>query len=191
MSKLDDIAVFCEAIDNATVTVDSALCGILGEVSGTSETVEGMVEGLNVFFLLFAGALVFMMQAGFAMLCAGSVRQKNVKNIMLKNLLDACGGAIGFYTVGYAFAYGTNDSGGKSFIGTSNFFVRNFSTGEEYIGWFFQFAFAATAATIVAGTVAERCKMVAYLCYSCFLTGFVYPVIVHSIWSRWFLDCLP
>jgi Amt family ammonium transporter len=124
-----------------------------------------------------------MMQAGFAMLCAGSVRQKNVKNIMLKNLLDACGGAIGFWTVGYAFAYDSNSSGEKTFIGNHNFFLREFSTGPEYIGWFFQFAFAATAATIVAGTVAERCKMQAYLCYSVFLTGFVYPVVVHSIWS--------
>jgi Amt family ammonium transporter len=124
-----------------------------------------------------------MMQAGFAMLCAGSVRQKNVKNIMLKNLLDACGGAIGFWTIGYAFAYDSNTSGNTSFIGNHNFFIRDFSTGGEYIGWFFQFAFAATAATIVAGTVAERCKMAAYLCYSVFLTGFVYPVVVRSIWS--------
>jgi Amt family ammonium transporter len=138
---------------------------------------------LNVFFLLFAGALVFLMQAGFAMLCAGSIRAKNVKNILLKNLLDACGGAIGFFTVGYAFAYDSNTSGNTSFIGSHNFFLTDFSTGPEYIGFFFQFAFAATCATIVAGTVAERCKMSAYLCYSVFLTGFVYPVIVRSIWS--------
>merc|ERR1712048_1181482 len=57
------------------------------------------------------------MQAGFAMLCAGSVRQKNVKNIMLKNLLDACGGAIGFYTFGYAFSYGGDDLPDKHFLG--------------------------------------------------------------------------
>lgn len=123
--------------------------------------------------------MVFMMQTGFAMLCAGSVRQKNVKNIMLKNLLDACGGAIGFFTIGYAFAYGDNTSD-KTFIGNIYFGLRDFG---DYASWFFQFAFAATAATIVAGTVAERCKMAAYLCYSVFLTGFVYPVIVHSIWS--------
>jgi len=120
------------------------------------------------------------MQAGFAMLCAGSVRQKNVKNIMLKNMLDACGGAIGFYTVGYALAYGRADDAGKEFIGDRYFFLQDY---DDYIGFFFQFAFAATAATIVAGTVAERCKMSAYLCYSLFLTGFVYPVVVHSIWS--------
>jgi ammonium transporter, Amt family len=122
-----------------------------------------------------------MMQAGFAMLCAGSVRQKNVKNIMLKNLLDACGGALGFFSVGYAFAYG-GDMETKNFIGTTNFFLSD-TSGEGYASFFFQFAFAATAATIVAGTVAERCKMSAYLCYSVFLTGFVYPVIARSIWS--------
>lgn len=144
-----------------------------------NETVAGATSGVDTFFLLFAGALVFLMQSGFAMLCAGSVRQKNVKNIMLKNLLDACGGAVGFYTVGYGFAYGT----GNTFIGGSNFAVNEMRNGPGYIGWFFQFAFAATAATIVAGTVAERCKMAAYLCYSLFLTAFVYPIVVRSIWS--------
>ena len=139
--------------------------------------------GTNVFFLIFCATMVFFMQAGFAMLCAGSVRQKNVKNILLKNLLDACGGALGFWSVGYAFAYGAGDGSVKSFIGSDNFFLINATTGEDYVRWFFQFAFAATAATIVAGTVAERCTMSAYLCYSIMLTGFVYPVVVHSIWD--------
>mmetsp|Transcript_27887 Transcript_27887/g.59673 ORF Transcript_27887/g.59673 Transcript_27887/m.59673 type:complete len:171 (+) Transcript_27887:202-714(+) len=146
------------------------------EVSDSSNAVceaktsmDGVVGGVDTFFLLFGGALVFLMQAGFAMLCAGSVRQKNVKNIMLKNLLDACGGAIGFYTLGYGFAYG----GSGTFIGNSNFAIKDLKSGNELIGFFFQFAFAATAATIVAGTVAERCKMAAYLCYSIFLTAFV------------------
>ena len=120
------------------------------------------------------------MQAGFAMLCAGSVRQKNVKNIMLKNLLDACGGALGFWAIGFAFAYGGDPLPGKTFIGTTYF---GLSGVDNYSFFFFQFAFAATAATIVAGTVAERCKMSAYLCYSIFLTGFVYPVVAHAIWS--------
>ena len=112
------------------------------------------------------------------MLCAGSIRQKNVKNIMLKNLLDACGGAIGFFSIGFALAYG---EGGK-FVGNSGerYFLNNYN---DHIDFFFQFTFAATAATIVAGTVAERCKMTAYLCYSLFLTGFVYPVVVHAIWN--------
>jgi ammonium transporter, Amt family len=91
------------------------------------------------------------MQTGFAMLCAGSVRAKNVKNIMLKNLLDACGGALGFYLLGYGFAYGDPDTSVKTFIGTQYFALKDFS-GTSYASFFFQFAFAATAATIVAGT---------------------------------------
>lgn len=122
-----------------------------------------------------------MMQAGFAMLCAGSVRQKNTKNIMLKNLLDACGGAIGFYTIGFGLAYGNGDQVGTTFVGTANFGLKDY---DNYGFFFFQFAFAATAATIVAGTVAERCKMQAYLCYSFFLSAFVYPVVAHSIWDN-------
>jgi ammonium transporter, Amt family len=130
------------------------------------------------------------MQIGFTMLCAGSVRQKNVKNTMLKNLLDACGGALGFYSIGYGLAYGSssvpwnNDSSSIQFVGDERFFIIGISDGYEMATWFFQFAFAASAATIVAGTVAERCKMGAYLLYSVFLTGFVYPVIVHSIWAH-------
>lgn len=151
-----DFEAFCESNEGAVCALKTSM--------------DGVVDGVNTFFLLFAGALVFMMQAGFAMLCAGSVRQKNVKNIMLKNLLDACGGAVGFYTLGYGFAYGSSST---FFIGTSNFAIKGFTSGPELIGWFFQFAFAATAATIVAGTVAERCKMAAYLCYSLFLTAFV------------------
>ena len=117
------------------------------------------------------------MQAGFAMLCAGSVRQKNVKNIMLKNILDACGGAIGFFTVGFGIAYG-GDQTGRTFVGDAHFGLRDFAVpadnnDDNFAFFFFQFAFAATAATIVAGTVAERCKMAAYLCYSVFLTAFV------------------
>jgi len=160
-------------------TVESISASIAALEAGI-ETTNG---GLDVFYLLFAGAMVFFMQAGFAMLCAGSIRAKNVKNIMLKNILDACGGAVGFWTIGYAFAYGGADSSKITFIGNSDFVLANIHDGASLIGWFFQFAFAATAATIVAGTVAERCKFEAYIAYSLMLTGFVYPVVVHSIWS--------
>mmetsp|Transcript_35062 Transcript_35062/g.49785 ORF Transcript_35062/g.49785 Transcript_35062/m.49785 type:complete len:531 (-) Transcript_35062:40-1632(-) len=136
----------------------------------------------TAWFLIIASALVFFMQAGFAMLCAGSVRIKNVGNTMLKNLLDACGAALGFFTIGFAFAFGgQNDSTATTFIGTSNFFMQGV---DDLSFWLFQFAFAATSATIVAGTLAERCQMAAYLCYSVILTGFVYPIVAHSIWSN-------
>lgn len=143
------------------------------------QRLEVLETNIDVFYSLICGALIFFMQCGFAMLCAGSIRQKNVKNIMLKNLLDACGGAIGYWTIGYALAFGE----GGTFVGRSGekYCLNNF---EGYIDFFFQFTFAATAATIVAGTVAERCKMSAYLCYSLFLSGFVYPVVVHAIWNE-------
>merc|ERR1711871_1835950 len=120
-----------------------------------------------------------MGQAGFAMLCAGSVRSKNTMNILLKNILDACAGALAFYIFGFAFAYGT---GGKDngFIGTGNFALA-YTT--DWVSWIFQWAFAATAATIVAGSVAERTQFVAYLVYSVCLTAFIYPVVVHWVWS--------
>lgn len=171
----DELSVYCE--DDIT----SLLCGLANETA-TKEEVDDVIAGLDIFYLLFAGTVVFFMQAGFAMLCAGSIRQKNVKNIILKNLLDACGGAVGFWAFGYAFAYGgaSSSTPDMDFIGNKMFFLND---EPSYIGWFFQWAFAAAAATIVAGTIAERCKMTAYLCYSFFLTAFAYPVIVHSVWS--------
>jgi len=143
----------------------------------------GMVISNNaqdVHWLLYAGTLVFLMQAGFAMLCAGSIRAKNASNIMLKNLLDACVGALGFWSTGYALAYGK----GNKIYGRAQFFLSEGFDGEgNYHSWFFQFAFAATAATIVSGAVAERCKMEAYAGYSWLLTAFVYPIVVHWVWS--------
>jgi len=148
----------------------------------SEERLKSMASGVDTFYLLFAGALVYFMQLGFAMLCAGSIRSKNVKNVLLWNLLDSCGGAIGFWAFGYAFAYGGDDpSKGKTFIGNTNFFLMN-DDGKLHI-WFFQFAFACALSSIVAGTIAERCKMSAYLFYSTFLAGFVYPVVAHSFWS--------
>jgi len=116
------------------------------------------------------------------MLEAGSVRSKNVKNVMLKNLLDACSGAIGFYLLGWGLAYGGDDSSVKSFAGSSEFGLAD-NDGTMYHAWFFQFAFAATTATIVSGTVAERCSMTGYMAYSAILVGFVYPIVAHSIWA--------
>lgn len=138
-------------------------------------------SGLNSFFLIYAGALVFFMQLGFAMLCAGSIREKNVKNVLLWNLLDSAGGAFGFWSIGFAFAYGGQDKSlGKTFIGTSGFFLTG-DTDMEF--WFFQYTFACALSSIVAGTIAERTKMMAYLCYSIFLCGFLYPVCAHAFWS--------
>jgi Amt family ammonium transporter len=149
----------------------------------------------NTHYLLWAGAIVFLMQAGFATLSAGSIRQKNVKNILLKNLLDACMGALTWYFIGYGFAYDANE-GANGFIGRgpTNFMISDLSFGSadhgpthahgnDWIAWYFQFAFAAAAATIVSGAVAERCALASYLIYTCFITGFIYPVVVHWVWD--------
>lgn len=122
------------------------------------------------------------MQAGFSMLEAGCVSSKNVQNILYKNLMDACIGAFFFWAFGYAFAYG--DSSDNSFIGVSNFFLTDEdNTTMTYHSFFFQWAFAATAATIVSGSVAERTKLSAYFAYSIMITIFIYPVIVHWVWD--------
>ena len=146
----------------------------------------------NNAWMLQSGYMVFFMQAGFAMLCAGSVRAKNAKNIILLNILDACLGSLCWYATGYAFAYGGATEfdaaqGGFSstdkFIGNSNFFGTGLNATSDYAFWFFQFTFAATAATIVSGAVAERCRLWAYLSYELILVCFVYPVVAHWVWS--------
>lgn len=176
-------------------TYQTCLASVGGDIDAVLECVsssldaamtaasDSVTNSVNTFFLIFAAILVFFMQTGFAMICAGSVRINNVQNTLLKNLLDACGASLGFYTVGYAFAFGGSFSNPSqtTFIGNMNFFLMDV---ENKAFWLFQFAFAATSATIVAGTLAERCQMTAYLCYSVALSAFVYPVVVHSIWSN-------
>lgn len=130
------------------------------------------------------------MQAGFAMLSAGSVRAKNAKNIILLNLLDACFGCFAWYATGYAFAFGdpvfNEDTGTfpwhNPFIGHKYFFQADMPR-TDLVKWFFQFTFAATAATIVSGAVAERCRFESYICYNLILVAFVYPVVAHWVWS--------
>jgi Amt family ammonium transporter len=153
-----------------------------------SNSIDATKSGVDAFFLVYAASLVFYMQAGFAMVCAGSVRIKNLQNTMLKNLLDASGAAVGFYTVGYALTWGssypgqphTSNFGEVTFAGRSNFALQNVEMKSFFL---FQFSFAATSATIVAGALAERSQMLAYLLYSTTLTAFVYPIVAHSIWS--------
>jgi ammonium transporter, Amt family len=100
---------------------------------------------------------------------------------MLKNLLDACGACLAFYAFGYALAYGYKGSDTSTFAGNDNFFL---SGDVDPARFFFQYAFNATCVTIIAGTLAERCRMASYLAYSIYLTGFVYPIVAHNIWSE-------
>ncbi|XP_033646044.1 putative ammonium transporter 1 [Asterias rubens] len=122
--------------------------------------------------------LIFFMQCGFAFLEAGSVRSKNTTNILIKNLLDVCIGAVAYWAVGYAFAFGP----GNALLGHRYFFFENMPS-SLYSHWFFHFVFAATATTIVSGAMAERTEFGAYLIYSCIITGFIYPIVSHWAWS--------
>jgi len=131
------------------------------------------------FFLLVMGIVVFLMQCGFAFLEAGAVRSKNTVNILIKNMLDALIGGISYWAIGWGLAYGAD---GNAFCGGSEYFSFNMPH-DNYPSWFFQFVFAATAATIVSGAIAERCNFSAYFAYSILITGWVYPPITHWGWD--------
>ncbi|GMY20367.1 ammonium transporter 1 member 2-like [Fagus crenata] len=132
-------------------------------------------------YLLFSAFLVFAMQLGFAMLCAGSVRAKNTMNIMLTNVLDAAAGGLSYYLFGFAFAFGSPSNG---FIGRHFFGLTDYpKPSGDYSFFLYQWAFAIAAAGITSGSIAERTQFVAYLIYSSFLTGFVYPIVSHWFWS--------
>lgn len=161
------------------------------DVALLQERLNIIESNVNIGYTLISGFLVFFMQCGFAMLCAGSVRAKNAKNIILLNLMDACFGAMAWYFLGYAFAFGVPQSvidggdipGSLKFIGSANFAMNNMPNNSNYFFWYFQFTFAATAATIVSGAVAERTKFACYIAYEVILVSFVYPCVAHWQWS--------
>ncbi|MFV9505515.1 MAG: ammonium transporter [Oscillochloridaceae bacterium umkhey_bin13] len=156
--------------------------------SGTAFAQDGpsnaeLAVAIDTLFLTIAAALVFFMQAGFAMLTAGLTRSKNTANILFKNLMDFVMCSIAFWAVGWGIAYGSSAGG---FIGTDQFFLGNVPSEDGVpllTSWFFQVVFAGTAATIVAGAMAERTKFTAYLVYSFLISLFIYPVVVHWVWS--------
>jgi ammonium transporter, Amt family len=153
-----------------------------GAAASVAEKIAATNKAMDTMWLLICAILVFFMQCGFAMVEAGAVRHGSVKSILFKNLLDPCFAALVFWAFGYGFAYGASDEP-NVFIGDKLFFLTNFESVDSYANFFFQFAFAATAATIVSGAVAERCKIEAFFMYNILLTGFVYPVVVHWVWS--------
>jgi len=137
-------------------------------------------QDIDYLWVLIAGALVFFMQCGFTLLEAGAIKSSNVQNILFKNTMDACIGSLVWFLFGYCVAYGDGDSkDANSFIGVENIVLEN----EDWNGFFFQWAFAATAATIVSGSVAERCSLTAYFTYTVFITTWVYPCVVHWMWD--------
>ncbi len=132
---------------------------------------------------LVAAALVFFMQAGFALVETGFTRAKNAINIMMKNLMDFAFGSLAFWALGFGLMFGVSASG---WFGTSGFFLSDFQPGGDpwvLAFWMFQVVFAATAATIVSGAMAERTKFTGYLIYSVAISALIYPIFGSWAWG--------
>jgi ammonium transporter, Amt family len=144
-------------------------------------TADQVQSHLNFVWTLVAAFLVFLMQAGFAMVEAGFTRAKNACNILMKNMMDFSVGAIAFWAVGFGLMFGTTNG----FFGTDGFFLSGGTAGGDwgYAFWMFQVVFCATAATIISGGVAERTKFSAYLVYSFFVSALIYPVFGSWAWG--------
>ncbi len=174
----------------------------LTDSDGTLEKVDDAKYMADTLWVLVAAFLVFFMQAGFAMVESGFTRAKNAVNILMKNLMDFSMGSIAYWAIGFAIMFGA----GNVFMGTSGWFVPSetleagaatntsifsaleWSSVPTYAAWLFQLVFAATAATIVSGAMAERTQFKSYLIYSVFITGIIYPIVGHWIWGGGWLD---
>eukprot|EP00435_Cladocopium_sp_Y103_P032258 s653_g8.t1 len=166
----------------------------------------GLGGALDSAWLCLCGALVMFMHAGFAMLETGCCRAKNASNVLMKNLVNVCCGTLGWWSIGWALAYGAQN--GNGFIGTDGFFGFGFYTRDKASGvitpvectsdgcqstmlsWFFQWAFCTAGATIVSGAVAERVKSPTYAAFAFLMTSFIYPMVVASTWGGGWLASL-
>lgn len=150
----------------------------------TNKEAIGLVQThADYVWTLVAAALVFFMQAGFAMVEAGFTRAKNAINIMMKNLMDFSMGSLAFWAVGFGLMFGVSKTG---WFGTSGFFLSDFTPGGDpwvLAFWMFQVVFAATAATIVSGAMAERTKFSGYLVYSIIVSALIYPIFGSWAWG--------
>ncbi|MBN1344307.1 MAG: ammonium transporter [Phycisphaerae bacterium] len=146
-------------------------------------------NNINIVWTCVAAFLVFFMQAGFAMVEAGFTRAKNAVNIIMKNLMDFAIGSLVFFLVGFGLMFGATKTG---WIGTTHFaisdIVKEGGSSWGYTFLIFQTVFAATAATIVSGAMAERTKFSGYLCYSFFICLFIYPIFGKWAWGSLLMD---
>ena len=161
------------------------LAGAVPALAQDGDPIEGLQININVVWTLVAAVLVFFMQAGFAMVETGFTRAKNAVNIMMKNLMDFSVGSIIFFVLGFGLMFGV--SGG--WIGTDHFMLSGASGADwDYTFFIFQTVFAATAATIVSGAMAERTKFSGYIVYSVFVTALIYPVFGKWAWGSLLID---
>jgi Amt family ammonium transporter len=138
-----------------------------------------LAAAVDTLWLVVAGSLVFFMQAGFAFLESGMARAKNTVNVIMKNYCDMCFGAVAYWMVGYGLMFGSNHTG---WLGTSAFALQGVPE-SDHVAMFFQMMFAATAATIVSGAIAERTRFSAYIIGSVVITGLIYPVFGAWAWG--------
>lgn len=136
----------------------------------------------DIAWVVTAAALVFFMQAGFALLESGMARAKNTINVIMKNYADMSFGALAFWLVGFGLMFGANPSG---WIG-SDHFAPSTLDGRDACYFFFQMMFAATSATIVSGAVAERMRFLPYVIASMMVTAVIYSVFGSWTWGGWF-----
>ncbi|WP_319230024.1 ammonium transporter [Draconibacterium orientale] len=154
------------------------------------ETLQGLQIGIDNMWLLVAAFLVMFMQPGFALVEAGFTRSKNTANILMKNLMDFSIGSILYWIIGFTIMYGDSIGG---FIGMPDLFFMSDGFGDNYSDYadlFFQTVFAATAATIVSGAMAERTEFKAYLIFSIVITVVIYPISGHWTWGGGWLSQL-
>jgi ammonium transporter, Amt family len=154
------------------------------------ETLQGLQIGIDNMWLLIAGFMVMFMQPGFAMVEAGFTRSKNTANILMKNLMDFSIGSLLYWFIGFTLMYGESLGG---FVGMPDLFFMSDGYGDNYSDYadlFFQTVFAATAATIVSGAMAERTEFKSYLIFSIVITVFIYPISGHWTWGGGWLSQL-
>ena len=159
------------------------IAALFGPLTGSAlaqeeATLADITTAVDNIWVVVAGILVMFMQPGFALVEAGFTRAKNTANIVMKNFMDFSVGAVTYWAFGFALAYGGSTLGG--WIGYGEFFFNN---PDRSVEWFFQVVFAATAATIVSGAMAERTKFTGYLIYTPFITGLIYPIVTHWTWG--------
>jgi len=153
-----------------------------GEAASAVEAAKEELQlNINTVWTCIAAFLVFFMQAGFAMVEAGFTRAKNAVNILMKNLMDFSVGTIAFFLIGFGLMFGKSNG----LFGTTLFGLSGVEPGSDWNWTFliFQTVFAATAATIVSGAMAERTKFVGYLAYSFAITLFIYPIFGSWAWG--------
>ena len=144
------------------------------------QIVDFINENMFGIWFLIGAALVFWMQAGFAMVETGFTRAKNAGNIIMKNLMDFCIGTVVFILIGFSFLLGEDILG---FIGKPGFDIFTSYSNFDFSNFVFNLVFCATTATIVSGAMAERTKFLSYCIYSAVISALIYPIEAHWIWG--------